>query len=69
MNKSELVKDMKSATGSGFITRIELARYMGFSCPKGVDKYLQPLQRVDDKRYFIGDVADAILMHGGYRNA
>lgn len=68
LTKSDLIKDMKAATGSSFITRIELTRYLGYACPKTVDKYLYPLERIE-KRYFIPDVAAAILAQGGCRDA
>lgn len=68
LTKSDLIKDMKATTGSSFITRSELARYLGYACPKAVDKYLYPLERIE-KRYFIADVAAAILAQGGYRDA
>lgn len=59
MTKSELTKDMKAAVGSGFITRRELAAYMGYKDPGKIDKYIRDLQKVG-KRYFIPDVADAL---------
>lgn len=60
MTKTELVKSMQAHTGSGFITRIQLAGYMGYKNPTSVAKYLHGLERVD-KKYFIPDVADSIL--------
>lgn len=60
MNKTELIKDMKSYTGSGFITRSKLAGYMGKTNPRHIDKFLEGLDRVG-KNYFIPDVASAIM--------
>lgn len=67
MNKADLIKDIRGSTGSGFITRIGLARYMGASSPKSVDRYLVDLERVDGKYYFIPDVAESIIIHKGLR--
>lgn len=59
MKKSELVKDMKSFTGSAFINRAEFARYIGMQ-PKNADKHLIGLERIG-RMYFIPDVAEALL--------
>ena len=63
MLKSEIAKDMKSATGSSFITRSELKKYMGCKDIKTVDKYLEGLERVSGKYYFIPDVAESLKRH------
>lgn len=68
VNKADIVKDMRGLTGSGFITRIELAKYMGTNSPKSVDRYLTELERIDNKYYFIPDVAESILSRRGCRN-
>ena len=60
MNKTELIKDMKSSTGSSFITRTKLAAYMGKKNPRHIDKYLDGLEHVG-VNYFIPDVAEAIM--------
>lgn len=60
MTKTELVKSMQSYVGSSFITRIQLAGYMGYKNPSSVAKYLYGLERID-KKYFIPDVADQLL--------
>lgn len=60
MTKAELVKSLERFTGAGFITRIQLARYMGKSDPHYVDKYLDGVERVG-RNYFIPDVAAAII--------
>lgn len=59
MKKSELVKDMKSFTGSAFINRADFARYIGLQ-PKNADKYLIGLERIG-RMYFIPDVAESLL--------
>lgn len=63
MTKNELAKEMKAYTKASFITRNELANFLGRKCPKGVDKYIRPLQKFDG-RYFINDVADSIISKG-----
>ena len=60
MTKTELTKAMQHHAGCSFITRSQLASFMGYKNPASVAKYLYPLERVD-KRYFIPDVADEIL--------
>lgn len=57
MDKRDLTRDMKSFYGSSIITRKKFAEYMGVKDPKNVDKYLFGLERVDEKYYFITDVA------------
>ena len=62
MTKAELSADLRRhGGGSGFITRKQLADYFGVSEPRAIDKYLQGLERVSDKYYFIADVSDNIL--------
>ncbi|MBR3785987.1 MAG: hypothetical protein IKJ77_06260 [Firmicutes bacterium] len=60
MTKAELIKDMQAFSGTGFITRITLARYFGKKDPHYVDKYLDGVERVG-KNYFIPDVAASIV--------
>lgn len=57
MDKQSLIRDMRSYCNSGFITRQKLAEYMGLKNPRHVDKYLNELERVNGKYYFIPDVA------------
>lgn len=63
MLKSEIAKDMQKATGSSFITRSGLQKYMGCKDVKTVDKYLDGLERVSGKYYFIPDVAESLKRH------
>lgn len=64
MTKAELTADLRRCCGgASFITRTELARYLGYSCPKRVDKYLHGLERVSKTKYFINDVAGAIISY------
>ena len=62
MTKSEITTDLKRYCGSSFITRSELAKYMGYACPKRVDKFLQGLERIGT-RYFINDIVENILKY------
>lgn len=59
MTKSEIVKDMKSFTGSAFINRADFARYLGMN-PKNADRYLNGLEKIG-RLYFIPDVAEALM--------
>lgn len=65
MTKTELTADLKRYCGGSFITRTELAKYMNYSSPKRVDRFLQGLDRISGTRYFCGDVAERILMYRG----
>lgn len=62
MTKAELSADLRRHVGgSGFITRSQLANYYGVAEPRAIDKYLEGLDRISKKYYFIGDVASNIL--------
>lgn len=62
MQKNELVEAMKPyANGAAVITRQELAHFLGICNPAHVDHYLNGLQRISGKYYFIPDVADVLL--------
>ena len=60
MTKQELIRDMKTFSGGGFITRQQLMVYMGYKDPHKVDRYLRDVQAIN-KRYFIPDVAVSML--------
>lgn len=60
MTKQELVRDMKTFSGGGFMTRQQLMVYMGYKDPHKVDKYLREIPSIN-KRYFIPDVAANML--------
>ena len=60
MDKQSLIRDMKSAFGSAFITRQQLSQYMGIKNPKNVDQYSKGLEKVNGKFYFIPDVAGVL---------
>jgi hypothetical protein len=61
MTKQEIQKDMRAYVGGGFITRTQFAAYMGMKDPrKAKEKFLDGLERVDGKYYFIPDVAKVL---------
>lgn len=60
MTKTELTKAMQGFAGSSFITRAQLANFMGYKNPVSVDRYLYSLERIDSK-YFIPDVAGELM--------
>lgn len=62
MTKTDLTRDMRTFTGAGVISAKELTKYLGYSNPHRVkEKFLSGLSPVADKKYFIPDVADAIM--------
>ncbi|MBR3377678.1 MAG: hypothetical protein IKG44_08370 [Mogibacterium sp.] len=61
MTKAEITADLKRFCGGSFITRVELAKYMGYSSPKCVDQILNGLERINGTRYFCNDVAENVL--------
>ena len=66
MNKQELITSMEKATGTTFITRLELADFLHLKDPKSVDAYLFGLPSIN-KRYFVPDVADTIIENMKWR--
>lgn len=68
MTKRELIADMKqSVGGGGFITLSGLQKYIGVKHHHSVDKYVNGLERINGKYYFIPDVADSMLRTGGVK--
>ncbi len=65
MNKQELIREIKkSAESEGFITASQFARFIGVSNVSQCKyKYLSGLDKVDDKYYFIPDVATVLMNH------
>ncbi len=63
MTKQEIIRSMqKASTTQGFITASQFARYMGrTNISKCKERYLTGLDRIDNKYYFIPEVA-AVLM-------
>ena len=62
MTKQELIRSMvSSGDGSYFITKSDLVRFLGVSHSRYIDKYVDGLDRVGGKRFFVPDVAGRIL--------
>ena len=63
MTKPEIIQGLqKTAEAEGFITATQFARYMGWTnISKCRDKYLADLERVDEKYYFLPDVAKVLM--------
>ena len=62
MERQELMRQLKQAKNSLFITRKELASIMGRNDTHQIDWILAGLQRTEiGKLYYIGDIADRIL--------
>lgn len=59
MNRKELIKCMETFTGCHFITRKQVAAFMGYKDPRSIDPFIKGLPRVGTN-YFINDVATAI---------
>lgn len=58
--KASLSEDGESVKGAPqFITRMQLAEYMGYRDPHSVDKFLSGLERIA-KLYFIPDVVERL---------
>lgn len=57
---------METYVGGCFITRDELAKFMGYKAPKTVDKYLTGLDQIR-KKYFVPDVAEVLVSEKTYR--
>lgn len=61
MTKTELVTAMTTSAGGYFITKTQLARFMGFKRSETVGQYVEDLPATNLKYYFIPDVANRIL--------
>ncbi len=64
MTKKELISSMETYTGGGFITKADLARFIGVKDARYIDKYLASLQKLGGKYYFIPDVAESMMERG-----
>ena len=65
MNRRELINDMKQYCGACFISKKQLAAYMGYKSVNSVSAYLDGLNSID-RRYFIPEVADRLI---GFKGA
>ena len=64
MNRRELINDMRQYYNAGFISKKQLAAYMGYKSVNSVSPYLDGLNSID-RRYFIPEVADRLLSFKG----
>lgn len=62
MNKSQLIEQLQAHTGGVmFVTRAELTRFLGLSNPRSVQPYLEGLDAVRGKLYYVPDVASRLM--------
>lgn len=61
MLKSEVEKKIQQETGQVFITKTQLAKCMGIKRAEHVDRYLDGLDKIDGKYYFVPDVAKRLM--------
>lgn len=68
MTKKDLIADMKQTVGGGgFITLSGIAAYVGVKSHHSVDKFVDGLERINNKYYFIPDVAEQMIRLGGVK--
>ena len=68
MTKKDIIADMKKhVDGESFITITGLQKYIGVRSHHSVDKYIIGLERINNRYYFIPDVADSLLKQGGVK--
>lgn len=60
MTKSEVIKEMSEFFGAKWVTKKELARYMGYKNHKSVAKYTEGCTRMGNK-FHINEVAEKIV--------
>jgi len=65
MNKQDIVRRLEKVTEKqGFITAAQFARFMGrTNVSKCKAKYLDGLDRIDGKYYFVPEVAAVLMKH------
>ena len=62
MTKTELARDMKTFVGAGVISNTELCKYLGQTNKTRIKaQYLSGLTPIAGKKYFIPEVAEAIM--------
>lgn len=66
MNRQEIINDLQKHCGGFFITRGQLAKFMGKKDPHGIDFLLYGLERVEHS-YYIRDIADSLIRHKAVR--
>ena len=60
MQKTEMIKAMEKTAGKLFITKKGAAELFGIKDPHYAAKYLQGLEAIDGKYYFIPEVAASL---------
>lgn len=61
MTREELMEAMSDQTGGYFITKTQLARFIGVKRTDIVGRYVEDLKPLNKRYYFIPEVADRIL--------
>lgn len=61
MLKQDIANVLRKESGCEFITRKEVAAALGYKDPHNINRYLVNLQRLPGKKYYIPDVAAAIM--------
>ena len=61
MTKSDLVKTMTASTGGYFITKAQLAKYIGAKRSETVRQYVEDLTVLNNRYYFIPEVAERMM--------
>ena len=65
MEKQEMIRNMRRHVGgASFITVTQFMRYIGVKTTDTAKKRLKDLERVDNKYYFIPDVAEEMIKRG-----
>lgn len=64
MNRKELINDMRQYCKAGFISKKQLADFLGYKSVNSVSQYLYGLNSID-RRYYIPDVVDSLLSFKG----
>ena len=69
--RQEIMRDMEKISGTqGMITETKFAAYMGIKCAYYArKKYLDGLEIIDNKYYFISDVIDRLLERSSMKEA
>ena len=62
MIKSDVVKAMRDTVGGGwFINKTDIAKTLSMARPESANKYVEGLQKVTGRLYYIPEVADKIM--------
>lgn len=61
MNKAELIKAMHDQEGAYFITKTNLATFVGVKRSETISKYVDDLPVFNKKYYYIPDVVEKMM--------